>query len=82
MEKMTHKLVIERKKQWEEIKRGDEITSKTLRAVHNTWCKLVNSQITSCPKCKKTRSDLFQLAYEKYTLCRHQGCTRYLEGYL
>ena len=23
------------------------------QAVPNTWCKLVNSQITPCPKCKK-----------------------------
>ena len=29
MEKMTHKLVIEHKKQWEERKIGDKITSKT-----------------------------------------------------
>jgi len=42
-------------------KRRHEITSKVkvekqnnlLRAVPNTWCKLVNSQITPCPKCKK-----------------------------
>ena len=61
MEKMAHKLVIECKKQWEDRKGGLDITSKAkiekqnnlLRAVPNTWCKLVNSQITPCPKCKK-----------------------------
>jgi len=61
MEKMAHKLVTECKKQWEERKRRHEITSKAkiekqnnlLRAIPNTWCKLVKSQITPCPKCKK-----------------------------
>ena len=61
--------------------RGDKITSKVkvekqnnlLRAVPNTWCKFVNSQITPCPKCKKTRSNLLQLAYEEYTLSGDQG---------
>ena len=75
MEKMAQKLVIECKKQWEERKRKEEITPKAklekqnnlLRAVPNTWCKLINSQVTPCPKCKKTRSGMFQLAYEKYT---------------
>ena len=51
MEKIAHKVVIECNKQWEERKRGDEIISKAkvekqnnlLRAVPNTWCKLVNS---------------------------------------
>ena len=58
MEKMAHKLVTECKKQWEERKRRHEITSKAkvekqknlLRAAPNTWCKLVNSQITPCPQ--------------------------------
>ena len=61
MEKIAQKLVIECKKQWEERKRKEEITPKAklekqnnlLRAVPNTWCKLINSQITPCPKCKK-----------------------------
>jgi len=47
---------------WEERKRGDEITPKgklkkqenLLRTVPNTCCKLINSQVTPCPKCKKS----------------------------
>ena len=61
MEEMAQKMVLECKTQWEERKRGDEITPKVklekqnnlLRAVPNTWCRLINSQITPCPKCKK-----------------------------
>ena len=59
MEKMAHKLVTECKNNGKR-EREDEITSKAkvekqknlLRAVLNTWCKLVNSQITPCPNVK------------------------------
>ena len=42
-------------------KKGEDVTKKAklrkqvnlLRVVPNTWCKLLNSQVTPCPKCKK-----------------------------
>ena len=61
IEKTAENLVSECKKQWENRKRGEDVAKKTklrkqvnlLRAVPNTWCKLLNTQVAPCPKCKK-----------------------------
>ena len=61
LELTAQNLVLECKKQWGERKKGETVSGKVklpkqnnlLRAVPNTWCKLLNTQVTPCPKCRK-----------------------------
>ena len=62
LEENAKNIVVECKKQWEQRKQNGGVNPKKrvpksknlLRAVPNTWCKLLNTQVTPCVKCKKS----------------------------
>jgi len=59
LEIKAQNLVLECKKQWEERKGGEAVSGKVklpeqkFHVIPNTWCKLLNSQVTPCPKRRK-----------------------------
>ena len=61
LEAIAENVVTQCKTQWEQRKNREDVSPKEplkkginfMRGVPNTWCTLVNTETTPCPKCKK-----------------------------
>jgi hypothetical protein len=73
LEVVAKNVVEECKKQWEQRKKKEEVSTKKrlqkkvnlLRGVPNTWCTLLDTQVALCPKCTRPRR-LFTSWHMKY----------------
>ena len=73
LEVVAKNVVEECKKQWEQRKKKEEVSTKRrlqkkvnlLRGVPNTWCRLLDTQVALCPKCTRP-TRLFTSWHMKY----------------